>query len=75
MLSERNKRQKITYDSVHIKFLEKAKLYKQEVYQWLPWGYRWQLGLTTNKCKETFSDHENVLKLDGGDGCKTISIY
>lgn len=64
----RNKRPHITLFCL-MKFLEKTEM---EVYQWLAWGYRWELGLTKNEYKGTFLNDRNVLKQDGGDFCKTI---
>lgn len=50
----------ILYYSVSMKSLEKAKQKKQEVHQWLPWGHRWEPGLTANGYQGTFLDDETV---------------
>lgn len=62
----------ILLDSMCMKWPEQAGLQRQEVGQWLPRsrGRR----VTSDEFSFFWGPDENVLKLDGSDGCTTLNI-
>lgn len=62
------------YNSIYIKFPEKAKLQRQKAEQLLLRAGNGE-GIAANGYKGIFCVDENILTLGHGDGCTTVQIY
>lgn len=67
----------ILQDYIHLKCPEQANPQRQKVDQWLLSGARKRKdgGMIANGDRVSFWGDDNILKLDNGDGCITLSIY
>lgn len=64
----------ISYDSICMKFLEKAKLQRQKASNWLPRLWKGPR-INANWYERNFFGDGSVLKLDIGNGCIIVEVY